>query len=861
VTDLRSVAERHRRAFDEQDWDAWSALLDDDVQVTIDSSTLRGKSAARAFAVGVGRQYPGVHAELERVVAESGDTIVVEYRLINPAGEGSDGAWFLGGLVCEIVQVREGRIVALRSYYAATEADRTDLVNVPSRAEAAWIAEEQAALYRIATLVADGVSPGDLFGAVTQEVGQLLDGDLAGMIRFDDDQTIVAVAAWAAVDEHLDVSGRWPLDGDRLATRIVNTGLATREDAWADVSGPIADFIRDQLHVRSTVGSPILLEGRVWGALFVHSTHLEPLPADTERRLGRFAQLVATATANAEARAGLERLVEEQAALRRVAELVARGAAASEVFATVAEELGKLTKVEGAKMLRYEDKENVTFVASWGPLQAGMPVGRRLSFQGNSVTAQIFENWRPARVEDYVNAKGSLAALLHSEGMQSAVGAPIIVEGRLWGALLVGSVQAGPLPPDTEERIGEFAELVATAISSLEARAEVERLAQEQGALRRVTELVAVESPADQVFSAVAEEVGALLRVSSSAVLRFETDDTLVVEAAWGVPDMGRQVGRRLPIPGDNTAAVVLQTGRPARMDDQAGAMGQIAEIVRELKITSTISCPVIVKGQPWGAIAVNSLDPEPLPPDTEARVGKFTELVATAIANVQAREDLAASRARIVAASDEARRRFERNLHDGVQQRLVSLALAIRGAQTMIPAAMEDPQQQLSRIGQGLTDVLDDLRELSRGLHPAILSQGGLDPALRALARRSTVPIKLQLTVDERLSELVEVAAYYVVSETLANAAKHAQASHVDVGAEVKSGVLGLTIHDDGIGGADLRRGSGLIGLADRVDALGGTIAIASPAGDGTSIHVRLPVTGRPVQLSPHQSSVLADS
>lgn len=355
---------------------------------------------------------------------------------------------------------------------------------------------------------------------------------------------------------------------------------------------------------------------------------------------------------------------------------------------------------------------------------------------------------------------------------------------------------------------------------------------------------MAGESSAESVFSAVAQEVGTLLGVSSSAVLRFDADDTLVVLAAWGVPDMGRQVGRRLPMEGDNTAALVLATSRPARMDDRSAARGPIAAIVRELQITSTISCPVVVKGRPWGAIAVNSVEPEPLPPDTEERVVKFTQLVATAIANVQGRADLAASRARIVAASDEARRRFERNLHDGVQQRLVSLALAVRGAQTMIPADLDESQQRLSRVGQGLTDVLDDLRELSRGLHPAILSQGSLEPALRALARRSIVPIRLQLEIEHRLSEPVEVAAYYVVSETLANAAKHARASLVEVHAQATDRLLDLSIRDDGIGGADPDRGSGLIGLGDRVEVLGGTIAIASPLGHGTSVHVELPLS-----------------
>jgi signal transduction histidine kinase len=429
--------------------------------------------------------------------------------------------------------------------------------------------------------------------------------------------------------------------------------------------------------------------------------------------------------------------------------------------------------------------------------------------------------------------------------MQSAVGAPIIVEGRLWGALLVGSVQPDPLPPDTEQRIAVFAELIGAAIANLEARGEVERLAEEQAALRRVAELVAHESSAERVFGAVAEEVGTLLGVNSSAVLRFDADDTLTVLAAWGEPDMARQIGRRLPTSGDNTAALVLQTGRPARMDDQSTATGTIAAIVRELGITSTISCPVIVNGRPWGAIAVNSLQPEPLPPDTEQRVGQFTELVATAIANVQARTDLTASRARLVAAGDEARRRIERNLHDGVQQRLISLSLAVRGAQTMLPGAPDSPnlRRQLSRVAQGLLDVLDELRELSRGLHPAILSEAGLDPALRALARRSSVPIRLHLDVDGRLNEPIEVAAYYVVSETLANAAKHAQATSVDIRAKTSDHRLDLTIQDNGIGGADPNRGSGLVGLSDRITALGGTIVIKSPSGQGTQIRVALPI------------------
>jgi signal transduction histidine kinase len=717
------------------------------------------------------------------------------------------------------------------------------LVSRFARADPARLIEEQEALLRMATQVARGAPPPDLFRAMTEEVGTLLGADFAGMIRFEPARQVTAVATWAASGAHPDVSGRWPLDGDRVATAILNTGLPAREDAWNEVDGSIAVAVRDRLGVQSSVGSPIMVEGQIWGALFVHATQTVPLPADTESRLGHFTQLAATAIANAQARVDLRALAEEQAALRRVAEFVARGSPPTEVFATVAEEIGKLTHVEGAKMLRYEPDETATFLASWGPLEAGLPTGTRLSSKGTSVTGRILATGLPARVDDYSELEGRIAEIQRSVGMRSAVGAPIHVNGLLWGALIVGSVQPDPLPPDIEARIWKFADLVAAAISNVEARAELQALAREQSALRRVATLVAQQPSPGPALTKIAEEMGTLLDVDGSVILRYETDATATVLAGWGEPDLAGYVGTRLPFEGDNPAAYVWETWRPARQEGWTGADGPFAEISRQAGITSSTASPIIVEGKLWGAIVIVSLQPSSLPADTEQRIAQFTELVAAAIGNVKSRSDLTESRARIVRTGDEVRRRFERDLHDGIQQRLVSVALDLRGVAATLPLELDGPRTEISRIVQTLADAFDDLRELSRGLHPAILRQGGLGPAHAALARRSPVPVVLDLHVEGRLAAPVEAAAYFIVSEALANAAKHAEASAATVSIDLRHGMLCLAVGDDGIGGADPARGSGLVGLTDRVEALGGTITVASPAGRGTSVLVELPV------------------
>jgi PAS domain S-box-containing protein len=369
-------------------------------------------------------------------------------------------------------------------------------------------------------------------------------------------------------------------------------------------------------------------------------------------------------------------------------------------------------------------------------------------------------------------------------------------------------------------------------------------LAEQQASLRRVATLVARGVAPSEVFSAVVAELARVLRVCNAALFRYEPDDTAELVAACDEPGLTKMpVGERFPLGGEDIASMVYHTGRTARMDNVDTASGPVAARIRELGLRSGVGVPIVVGGRVWGAAIVGSSRPQPLPPGTEADTADFTDLVATAIANAETRAQLTASRTRIVAAADDARRRFERDLHDGAQQRLVSLALQLRTAAACVPPELQPLKEQIAAVVVGLAGATADLQELSRGIHPAILSKGGLGPALKTLARRSTVPVTLRVGVDRRLREPAEVAAYYVVTEGLTNVAKHAQASEVIVSAEVEGTNLRLSIEDDGTGCADSGRGSGLTGLVDRVEALGGTMAIASRAGSGTSLVVTIPV------------------
>ena len=367
-------------------------------------------------------------------------------------------------------------------------------------------------------------------------------------------------------------------------------------------------------------------------------------------------------------------------------------------------------------------------------------------------------------------------------------------------------------------------------------------LAEEQAALRRVATLVAEGAPPERVFAAVAAEVGRLLPAAAFAsVGRYSTDGTVSFAGTWSRNPESVEPST-LSLGGQNASTLVYEQERPVRIDRYMDR-SQIAEAVRATGMRSAVGAPISVAGRLWGVMIVNSSDEDAFPAGAERRLAEFTELVATAIANAQAQAELTASRARIVATADLTRRRIERDLHDGAQQRLVALALRLRAARADVPQELVELDTELEVAVHELDHAMSDLREFARGIHPAILAEGGLNLALSTLAQRSVVPVELDVRMDARPPEAVEIGAYYVVSEALANAAKHADASVVSVDVAVADGMLRLYVRDNGIGGADPTRGSGLIGLRDRIEAMGGTIEVESPVGAGTTLRVCLPL------------------
>jgi signal transduction histidine kinase len=526
----------------------------------------------------------------------------------------------------------------------------------------------------------------------------------------------------------------------------------------------------------------------------------------------------------------LEWVVDEQAALRRVAALVAAGATEADLAAAVSAEIGGLFGAQGAAVVRW-DGDTIRLIGTWAADSAEvLPADVVRSHERDTLTARVVETAAPARVD-------SAADLV-------SIGAPIMVDGKVWGAVAAWQRALGdPFPHGDEERLRDFSALVAQAILNAEARSETAALVAEQSSLRQVATLVAAGRPQDAVLDSVTAEVGMLFGATSVALVSWEgVKDEVVVAAAWsaaGSPVLPRSLYH--PDPRGPTLSV-LETGVACRGVESSPERGTV----------SVIAAPVITAGRLFGVLAAARAADEPFASGAEIRLRSFADLAAQSIANERAQAELRASRVRIVQTTDEARRRLERNLHDGAQQRLVSVSLALRLVEQMFQSNPSTAHVVLCEASNELSDAMAELRELARGLHPAVLTDRGLGPALELLCDRSPFPVEITGVQEAgRLPDGVEAAIYYVVSESLTNAAKHADASSATVALSCADDTVTVEIADDGRGGASLDAGSGLRGLVDRVEALGGELTVSSPRGAGTLVRAELPLRepfeGRP--------------
>jgi amino acid transporter/GAF domain-containing protein len=537
-------------------------------------------------------------------------------------------------------------------------------------------------------------------------------------------------------------------------------------------------------------------------------------------------------------------IVEEHAALRRVATLAAEGAEAESLYAVVAEQVGKVLRVPLVSILRYEPDGTANERAAFSRVEGRLPSGTRWPLEGTNVVAEVLRSGLPARIDDYDGLTGEIAEAVRSVGIRSTVGIPIVVAGRLWGAMVVSSTDPDPLHEETEARLTNFTELVATAIANAEARERVERLAEEQAALRRVATLIARAVSAEEVFSAVAEEVAGVFNPRIVTICRYQ-EDAVVVLSSLGDPAF--PPGSRWPLADPSLAGAVYRMGGPVRIDDFTDGLTPTCRIYAtgsDGRVKSGLGAPIVVDGATWGSVNAGSAEARAFPAEAEERLARFTDLVATSVQNATMREQLVASRARVVAAADESRQRIERNLHDGAQQRLVSLSISLRLVEAQLRTNPEGAAEILSAASEELKHALAELRELARGIHPGALTLDGLRSALAELSERAPIPVQIARIPTERLPQTVEVAIYYLVAEAITNVAKYAQATCATVLVERTdgSGHVTVAVEDDGVGGADPENGTGLVGLADRIEALGGRLAIDSPRGRGTRLIAEIP-------------------
>lgn len=527
---------------------------------------------------------------------------------------------------------------------------------------------------------------------------------------------------------------------------------------------------------------------------------------------------------------------EEHAALRRVATLVAAGVADAELVAAVTREIGLLFGAQQANMMRW-DGDSIRVIGDWSSDRGSMHgTGRVYSYGGDTITARVVADAAPRRIDSAADLTSDFARERWAElGIEASIGAPIVLDGRVWGVVTASRTARGDVfPVGAEHRLGDFATLVAQAIANADARREMAALVAEQSSLRQIATLVAAGKPQREVLDAITSAVGPLFGAGTVSLVRWEgVHDEVTVVTGWSADGSEVAAPGTLYHPNPGSATLqVLETGLASRSEETSPEHGPC----------SVIAAPVIVSAALVGALTALRPGEDGFPAGAEIRLRSFADLAAQSIANERAQQELRASRARIVRTADETRQRLERNLHDGAQQRLVSVSIALRLAVAKF-ALPEDARGLLVSASEELTHALAELRDLARGLHPSILTDLGLGPALDALARRAPLPVTVSNELSVELSPPVQAAMYYVVSESLTNVAKYADASRVDVRAWTDGDHAQVSVVDDGVGGADTSGGTGLRGLADRVEALGGRLIVESAAGSGTSVRAELPL------------------
>lgn len=724
---------------------------------------------------------------------------------------------------------RTGPLPAVAEDRLSTFADivAAAVVSAAARTSLRVLADEQAALLRVAALVARGAAESAIFEAVAVEAASLIEDEPTTLVRYEGTRTFTVLATRngpAAPGTRFTV----PVDDAGTSAEMLRTRRPARRDrydALAHLSYANKDFA-----CGSSVTVPIFMQGRLWGALGVLNEGRR-FPAETEQRLVKFAELVGSALANVQARSELQRFGDEQAALRRVAELAASDIPPKTVLRAIVVEASQLFDQALVSLVQKEQSAGWRKVesASWPSGDSSLPTTAPVE---DAIARKLLATELPASIPD---AKTSATDSPDDPGLLQAAGVPVRVDRQMWGALIV-TAPLRQLPQGTVDRLTQFAHVAGTAIASARSREMLGNLARDQAALRRVAELIARGAGLDEVFAAVATEASNILGEAAADLFRYDAEGFPILVAQCR---SSGTIGMRLPM----DPVAIRQSQEAVQLATLAGA--SYARLEGKHEFLAIIAAPITVEGQVWGGLATKASEGA-LSPNAENRLTEFAELAGAAVANAENKANLQASRARSVVMADQTRQRLQRDVHDGAQQRLVQTVLTLRLALDLAERG-EDPVELIKEGLQSAENATVELRDLVHGILPASLSRGGLRDGIESLVAGLTVPIDLDVTAlpEQRLPTELEVTGYFIVAEALTNVVKHAAATRTRVMLSADPDILTIEVVDDGRGGAD-RHGRGLTGLADRVDAMNGTLLLRSDQGSGTTLQVTLPRSGR---------------